>query len=48
MAEKGRDMLSSHYRVPDDKIEVVAHGIPDSPFVEPDAAKAKLGSSGRP
>ena len=47
MAEKGRELLRSVYRVPDDKIEVIAHGIPDFPFVEPDAAKAKLGFSGR-
>ena len=34
-------------RVPHEKIEVIAHGIPDFPFVAPDAAKAKLGFSGR-
>jgi Glycosyl transferases group 1 len=28
-------------------MEVIAHGIPDFPFVEPDVAKAKLGFSGR-
>jgi glycosyltransferase involved in cell wall biosynthesis len=47
MANKGREMLRSVYRVPDDKIEVIAHGIPDFPFVEPDAAKAKIGFSDR-
>jgi glycosyltransferase involved in cell wall biosynthesis len=47
MANKGRDLLRSVYRVPDDKIEVIAHGIPDFPFVEPDAAKVKLGFGGR-
>jgi len=47
MANKGRELLHSVYRVPDDKIEVIAHGIPDFPFVAPDAAKAKLGFSGR-
>ncbi len=47
MANKGRELLRSVYRVPDDKIEVVAHGIPDFPFVEPDTAKAKLGFGGR-
>ena len=39
--------MRSVYRVPDEKIEVIAHGIPDFPFVEPDAAKARLGFSGR-
>jgi glycosyltransferase involved in cell wall biosynthesis len=47
MANKGRELLRSVYRVPDDKIEVIAHGIPDFPFVEPDAAKVKLGFDGR-
>ena len=47
MANKGRELLHSVYHVPDDKIEVIAHGIPDFPLVEPDAAKAKLGFSDR-
>jgi glycosyltransferase involved in cell wall biosynthesis len=48
MSEKGRALLRSVYGVPADKIEVIPHGIPDSPFVEPDDAKAKLGFAGRP
>src|SRR5258707_5056930 len=47
MANKGRELLRGVYSVPDDKIEVIAHGIPDFPFVVPDAAKAKLGFSDR-
>jgi glycosyltransferase involved in cell wall biosynthesis len=47
MAKKGRELLRSVYQVPDDKIEVIAHGIPDVTFVRPDAAKAKLGFGGR-
>jgi glycosyltransferase involved in cell wall biosynthesis len=47
MANKGRELLRSVYRVPDDKIEVIAHGVPDFPFVELDAAKAKRGFSDR-
>jgi glycosyltransferase involved in cell wall biosynthesis len=43
MAEKGRDLLRTIYNVSADKIEVIPHGIPHSAFVEPDAAKAKLG-----
>src|SRR5438552_518503 len=43
MANKGRELLRSVYRVPDEKIEIIAHGIPDFPYVEPDAAKARLG-----
>lgn len=48
MAEKARDLLQSVYRVPPGKIEVIAHGTPDYPFVEPDAAKARLGFAGKP
>src|ERR1019366_6105839 len=47
MANKGRELLRSVYQVPDDKIEVIAHGIPDAAFVGPDAAKAVLGFGGR-
>jgi glycosyltransferase involved in cell wall biosynthesis len=47
MAKKGRELLRSVYRVADDKIEVIAHGIPDVAFVAPEAAKAKLGFGGR-
>jgi glycosyltransferase involved in cell wall biosynthesis len=47
MANKGRELLRSVYQVPDDKIEIIAHGIPDVAFVGPDAAKARLGFSER-
>jgi hypothetical protein len=47
MADKGLDLLRTVYRVPTEKIEVIPHGIPDFAFIEPDAAKAKLGYSGR-
>jgi glycosyltransferase involved in cell wall biosynthesis len=48
MAAKARDLLRSVYHVPADKIEVIAHGIPDVAFSTPDAAKAKLGFAGKP
>ncbi len=48
MAEKGRELLQTVYGVPADKIDVIPHGIPDVAFVEPAAAKAKLGFAGRP
>lgn len=47
MAEKGRELLRTVYSVPSEKIEVIAHGIPDFTFAEPDDAKAKLGYSGK-
>jgi glycosyltransferase involved in cell wall biosynthesis len=43
MAEKGRQLLRTVYDVPAAQIEVVPHGIPDAAFVEPDAAKSRLG-----
>lgn len=43
MAKKGRDLLRTVYKVPAEKIELIAHGIPDFPFVEPDHAKIALG-----
>ena len=36
MASKGRELRRNVYRVPDDKIEVIAHGIPDFQFVAPE------------
>jgi len=48
MAEKARSLLRTGYDVPADKIEIIPHGIPDTAFVEPDAAKAALGFAGRP
>lgn len=43
MSEMGRDLLLSRYGVEANKLAVIAHGIPDFDFVEPDAAKARLG-----
>src|SRR6202158_4031916 len=47
MANKAHELLRSVYQVPEDKIEVIAHGIPDVAFVGPEAAKARLGFCGR-
>ena len=47
MAEKGRELLRSTYDVPAEKIEVIPHGIPDTPYVDPSAAKSRLGFAGK-
>jgi glycosyltransferase involved in cell wall biosynthesis len=47
MAEKGRDLLQSQYGVPASRIEVIPHGIPDSAFVSPAAAKLARGFADR-
>ena len=48
MAEKARELLCAVYDVPVEKIVVIAHGIPDFPYVEPDLAKVKLGFTAKP
>ena len=47
MADKGEDLLRAVHAVPASKIEVIPHGIPEFPFIEPDHAKVKLGFNGR-
>ena len=47
MAEKGRELLGTVHGVPAAKIDVIAHGIPDFPFLETQQAKAKLGFTGK-
>ena len=47
MSKKGRDLLRAVYQVPAEKIELIPHGIPDYPFVEPDQAKSLLGFAGK-
>jgi glycosyltransferase involved in cell wall biosynthesis len=47
MAEKGRELLQSVHNVPPQKIEVIPHGIPDFPFLEPQHAKVRFGFSGK-
>lgn len=48
MAEKGRSLLIDVYGVDAAKIDVIAHGIPDRPFHDPETAKVKRGLAGRP
>jgi glycosyltransferase involved in cell wall biosynthesis len=47
MSEKGRNFLRTSHDVPAQNIEVIAHGIPDFPFLESTGAKQKLGFEGR-
>jgi glycosyltransferase involved in cell wall biosynthesis len=47
MSEKGQQLLYSVHDVPAAKVEIIAHGIPDMPFRETHAAKAKLGFKGK-
>lgn len=47
MAEKGRQLLREVYQTPPEKVDIIAHGVPDFPFVEPDQAQAKRGFAGK-
>jgi glycosyltransferase involved in cell wall biosynthesis len=46
MATKGRTILQSCYGVSEDKIKVIAHGIPDLPYIAPDLAKPSINLQG--
>lgn len=47
MAERGRRMLEEIYRAPAAKIDLIPHGIPDIPFVDPNYYKDQFGVEGR-
>src|SRR5271167_3685225 len=47
MSEKGNEFLRAVHDVPTRKIEVIPHGIPDFPFLEPHHAKAKFNFAGK-
>jgi glycosyltransferase involved in cell wall biosynthesis len=47
MARKGAEMLRDIYGVPDAKVDVIPHGIPDIPFADSSIYKAQFGVEGR-
>jgi glycosyltransferase involved in cell wall biosynthesis len=47
MTERARTFLQEIYNVPEAKIDLIAHGIPDTPFVEPNLYKEQFGVEGR-
>ncbi|MHC4754390.1 MAG: glycosyltransferase family 4 protein [Planctomycetota bacterium] len=47
MNERGIDMLSNIYGIPGKKVMLIAHGIPDLPFVDNNYYKHKFGMEGR-
>lgn len=48
MTQRARTFLREIYDVPESKIDLIAHGIPDTPFVSPDEYKDQYGVEGRP
>jgi len=47
MTERAKSFLQDIYTVPDSKIDLIAHGIPDTPFVDPNPYKDQFGVQGR-
>jgi len=47
MAERGRQMLQEVFQAPAAKIDLIPHGIPDLPFVDPNYYKDLFGVEGR-
>lgn len=47
MSERGKQFLLDVYDVPEDKIDVIPHGIPDMPFVDPNFYKDKFKVEGK-
>ena len=47
MTERARTFLREIYDIPESKIDLIAHGIPDTPFVSPDEYKEQYGVEGR-
>ncbi|MGB5625259.1 MAG: hypothetical protein WBM61_05960, partial [Woeseiaceae bacterium] len=44
MSERAADFLRDIYQVPEQKIALIHHGIPDVPFLDPDPCKSQLGA----
>jgi len=47
MTERGREMLQEIYQAPAARIDLIPHGIPDMPFVDPNYYKDQFGVEGR-
>ena len=48
MARKGAEILRDVYNVPDEKVDIIAHGIPDIPFIDSSFYKEQFGVEDRP
>jgi glycosyltransferase involved in cell wall biosynthesis len=47
MSERGREFLREVYHAPENKIDLIPHGIPDMPFADPNYFKDEFGVAGR-
>jgi len=47
MSERGRDFLLDVFHAPENKIDLIPHGIPDMPFADPNYFKDEFGVAGK-
>jgi glycosyltransferase involved in cell wall biosynthesis len=47
MSDRGRRMLEEIYDAPPDRLDVIPHGVPDMPFVDPNFYKDQFGVEGK-
>lgn len=47
MSLRSREFLRNVYGVPEDQVDVIPHGIPDLPFVDPNFYKDRFGTEGK-
>ncbi|GAA4465900.1 glycosyltransferase family 4 protein [Nibrella saemangeumensis] len=47
MTEKGKGFLTTIYGIPEEKIDLIPHGVPDMPFVDPHFYKDHFGMEGK-
>ena len=47
MNKRGRRILKETYNTPSERIDLIPHGIPDMPFVDPDLHKKQFGLDGK-
>jgi glycosyltransferase involved in cell wall biosynthesis len=47
MSERGREFLCGIYHAPENKVDLIPHGIPDMPFADPNYFKDEFGVAGK-
>jgi hypothetical protein len=47
MSEQAAEILRNVYAIPGEKIDVIPHGVPDLPFMDPNYFKDKFGTEGK-
>jgi glycosyltransferase involved in cell wall biosynthesis len=48
MAERARAILADCYDIPNDRVRLIHHGVPDVPFGNKEAFKERFGTAGKP